>query len=456
MWAKAMDVTARPGAKTDERPSRPLPRVTTGGSARTVAAAREVLSSGHGFSLRRALPFMGPAFIAAVAYIDPGNFATNISAGSRYGYLLLWVILASNLMAVLLQTLSAKLGIATGRNLPQICRERLPRPASVGLWVVAEVGAMATDLAEFLGAAVGFNLLFHIPLFVAGLLTGVTTFAILALQRHGFRPLEAVIASLVGVIALSYLAEIVLARPHAGAIAAHTFVPQLDGRGSVLLAVGILGATVMPHVVYLHSALTQNRVRPRSRAEARAIYRFERLDIWIAMGLAGLVNGAMMIMAAAVFFSSGHTGVASLENAFETLTPLLGGASSTIFAIALLASGLSSSAVGTLAGQVIMDGFLGWRIPAWLRRLITMIPALVVIAIGLDPTSTLVLSQVVLSLVLPFAVVPLLYFTGRRDIMRDLVNRRATRVLGWAVAAAIITLNLVLLMQTFQGTPPTR
>jgi manganese transport protein len=451
MWMKAMDVTARPGAKTDERPSGPLPRVATGGSARTVAAAREVLSSGHGFSLRRALPFMGPAFIAAVAYIDPGNFATNISAGSRFGYLLLWVILASNLMAVLLQTLSAKLGIATGRNLPQICRERLPRPASVGLWVVAEVGAMATDLAEFLGAAVGFNLLFHIPLFAAGLLTGVTTFAILALQRHGFRPLEAVITSLVGVIALSYLAELVLARPHAGEVAFHTFVPQLDGRDSVLLAVGILGATVMPHVVYLHSALTQNRVRPRNRAEARAIYRFERLDIWIAMGLAGLVNGAMMLMAAAVFFSNGHTGVATLENAFETLTPLLGGASSTIFAIALLASGLSSSAVGTLAGQVIMDGFLGWRIPAWVRRLVTMIPALVVIAVGLDPTSTLVLSQVVLSLVLPFAVVPLLYFTGRRDIMRDLVNRRVTRILGWVIAAAIITLNLVLLAQTFQG-----
>src|SRR5689334_18133806 len=324
MWIKAMDVTARPGAKTDERPSGPLPRIATGGSARTVAAAREVLTSGRGFSLRRALPFMGPAFIAAVAYIDPGNFATNISAGSRFGYLLLWVILASNLMAVLLQTLSAKLGIATGRNLPQICRERLPRPVSMGLWVIAEIGAMATDLAEFLGAAIGFNLLFHIPLLAAGLLTGVTTFAILALQRLGFRPLEAIIASLLAVIAVCYVVETFLARPNAGQIAYHAFVPQFAGTSSILLAVGILGATVMPHVVYLHSALTQNRIQPRHERDAKRILRFERIDIIIALGLAGLVNGAMLIMAASVFFGSGHNEIGSLETAFHTLRPLLG------------------------------------------------------------------------------------------------------------------------------------
>jgi manganese transport protein len=403
------------------------------------------------FSLRRALPFLGPAFIAAVAYIDPGNFATNISAGAQYGYLLLWVILASNLMAVLIQTLSAKLGIATGRNLPQLCREYLPRRVSVGLWIVAEIGAMATDLAEFLGAAVGLNLLFHMPLLLAGLITGAATFGILALQRFGFRPLEIIIAILVSVIAVSYLLETLLARPDWGQVAFHAVTPQIAGASSLLLAVGILGATVMPHVIYLHSALTSDRVPQRSRADAHGVFKFERLDIWIAMGLAGLVNGAMLFMAAAVFYGSGHTQIGSLETAYQTLTPLLGNASSTIFGIALLTSGLSSSAVGTLAGQVIMDGFLGWKIPVWLRRLITMIPALVVIAIGLDPTYTLVLSQVALSFVLPFAIIPLMYFTSRRDVMDDMVNRRWTTILGWLVTTLIIALNLFLLYQTFAG-----
>ena len=431
----------------------PIRKVGSAGASsdRTLAAARAALTGGRRVSLRAALPFVGPAFIASVAYIDPGNFATNVQAGSRFGYLLLWVILASNLMAVLLQTLSAKLGIATGRNLPELCRIYLPRRASVGLWVVAEIGAMATDLAEFLGAAVGFNLLLHVPLFIAGLITGATTFAILGFQRYGFRPLEAVITALVGVIAGSYLVEIILARPQAGPVVFHTFTPLLHGSSSVLLAVGILGATVMPHVIYLHSALTQNRVRPRNGREARRIYTFERVDVWIALGIAGLVNGAMLIMAAAAFNSSGHTQVATLETAFRTLTPLLGHAASTLFAIALIASGLSSSAVGTMAGQVIMDGFIGWSIPLWLRRLVTMAPALVVIGIGLDPTSTLVISQVVLSFVLPFAIVPLLYFTGRRDLMRGLVNRRSTRILGWAVAGIIVALNVVLLTTTFVG-----
>jgi manganese transport protein len=420
-------------------------------NARTIAAARESLAT-KGFALRRILPFLGPAFIAAVAYIDPGNFATNIQAGSQFGYLLLWVILASNLMAVLLQTLSAKLGIASGRNLPQLCREHFPRPLSLFLWVIAEIGAMATDLAEFLGAAVGFNLLLHVPLFIAGLLTGVATFAILALQRYGFRPLEALITTLVGVIAVSYLFELILAKPAAGPIVFHSVVPLLNGQGSALLAVGILGATVMPHVIYLHSALTQHRIAAKNASEAKRILHFERIDIWIAMGLAGLVNGAMLITAASAFFASGHTNVATLENAYQTLSPLLGSAASLFFGIALLASGLSSSAVGTMAGQVIMDGFLGWHIPVWLRRSITMLPALIVIALRVDPTMTLVLSQVVLSLVLPFAIVPLLYFTSRRDVMRDLVNRGWVRALGWGVAGAIVVLNVVLLYTTFGGT----
>ena len=446
-----MDVTARDARRLDPHESGPLDAIVERGSGRTVAAARAALASRRGFSLRRAMPFVGPAFIASVAYIDPGNFATNIQAGSRFGYLLLWVVLAANLMAILLQTLSAKLGIATGHSLPELCRTYLPRRLSIGLWVVAEVGAMATDLAEFLGAAVGFNLLLHVPLFLAGLLTGVATFAILMLQRFGFRPLEAVITALVGVIAVSYLAEIFLARPNVGQVAVHTFVPLLNGPESVLLAVGMLGATVMPHVIYLHSALTQNRVKPRSQDEARRIFRFEQLDIWAALGIAGLVNGAMVLMAASVFFSTGHTAVATLETAFQTLTPLVGGGASALFGLALLASGLSSSAVGTYAGQVIMEGFLGWRIPVWLRRAITMLPALVVIAIGVDPTMTLVISQVVLSFVLPFAIVPLLYFTSRRDIMRGLVNRRVTKVLGWGVAAGIVVLNIVLLYTTFGG-----
>jgi len=417
---------------------------------RTEAAARIALSSKR-LTVRQVLPFVGPAFIASVAYIDPGNFATNIQAGSQFGYLLLWVIVASNLMAVLLQMLSAKLGIATGHSLPELCRIHLPKRVSFGLWVAAEIGAMATDLAEFLGASVGFNLLFHIPLLLAGLLTGAATFAILMLQRFGFRPLEAVITALVGVIALSYIVELVLARPDAGQVAFHAVVPLFSGRESVLLAVGMLGATVMPHVIFLHSALTQGRIRARDEREKHRLFRFEQVDVWIAMGVAGLVNMAMLIMAAGVFFGSGHTGVGTLENAFQTLTPLLGSLSSDIFAIALLASGLSSSAVGTYAGQVIMDGFLGWHIRPWIRRLITMLPALIVIAIGVDPTRTLVLSQVALSFVLPFAIVPLLYFTGKRTIMGGLVNRRMTGILGWLVAVVIVALNLLLLWMTFTG-----
>ncbi len=417
------------------------------GDRRTVAAARVALA-GKGRAIGRVLPFLGPAFIACVAYIDPGNFATNIQGGSAFGYQLLWVILLSNLMAVLLQTLSAKLGIATGLNLPEVCCKHLPRRVNLLLWVVAEVAAMATDLAEFIGAALGFYLLLHIPLIWAGLLTGVVTFLLLGMRRYGFRPLEATIILLVAVIAGSYLIEIFLARPDAGQVAFHSVVPMLND-GSILLAVGILGATVMPHVIYLHSALTQRRIVPGNPQEARRIFRFEQVDIWIAMGLAGLVNGAMLVMAASVFFGHGLTQIATLQDAYQTLTPLLGPAASIFFGLALLASGLSSSTVGTMAGQVIMQGFTGWRIPNWLRRLITMLPALIVLGIGLDPTTTLVISQVALSFALPFAIVPLLFFTRRRDIMGTLVNHRLTTALGAVVALVIISLNVLLLVQVF-------
>jgi manganese transport protein len=399
----------------------------------------------------RVLPFLGPAFVACVAYIDPGNFATNIAGGSKFGFTLVWVILVSNLMAMLIQTLSAKLGIATGRNLPEVCRERFSRRTSFSLWVQAEVIAMATDLAEFLGAAIGFHLLFGIALFPAALLTGVVTFAILGLQRFGLRTFEAVIAAFVGVIGVSYVAELFYANPPLGTVGLHAVKPEFAGSESVLLAVGILGATVMPHVIYLHSALTQNRVVPQNDAEARRLYRYTKVDVVVAMTIAGVINMAMLVMAASVFHQGGLLDVASLETAHRTLQPILGSASATLFALALLASGLSSSTVGTLSGQVVMQGFIRRRIPIFLRRLVTMLPALLVAAIGLNPSRTLVISQVVLSFGIPFALVPLVYFTSRRDLMGSLVNRRATTAIATLVAALISALNLFLLGQTFLG-----
>jgi manganese transport protein len=396
----------------------------------------------------RLLPFLGPAFVACVAYVDPGNFATNIAGGSKFGYTLVWVIVAANLMAMLIQTLSAKLGIATGRNLPEVCRERFPRRVSFGLWIQAEAIAMATDLAEFLGAALGFHLLFGIPLFPAALITGATTFAILYLQRYGYRPIESVIFAFVGAIAACYIAELYFAHPPLGTVAKHAVLPAFQGTESVLLAVGILGATVMPHVIYLHSALMQDRIVPQNDAEARRLYRFTKIDVVIAMSLAGLINMAMLVVAASVFFKSGLHNVESLETAHKTLEPLLGNASSTLFALALIASGLSSSAVGTMAGQVVMQGFIRRRISLTVRRAVTMIPALIVIAIGLDPSRTLVLSQVVLSFGIPFALIPLVIFTSRRDIMGPLVNHPATTAVAVVVAALITGLNVFLLAQT--------
>jgi manganese transport protein len=415
-------------------------------NASELAAAGQSVLRGD----RRSIwPFLGPAFIACVAYIDPGNFATNIAGGSKFGFTLVWVIVASNLMAMLIQTLSAKLGLATGRNLPEICRERFSRRVSLGLWVQAEVIAMATDLAEFLGAALGIHLLLGIPLFPAAVITGVITFLILGLQRYGFRPFEAVITAFVFVIGICYLAELWLAHPPLGTVAHHAVVPQFAGSESVLLAVGIIGATVMPHVIYLHSALTQNRVVPRNEDEAKTLYRYTRVDVLLAMSIAGLINISMLVVAATVFFGSGLTDIASLETAHRTLEPLLGGASSVLFALALTASGLSSSTVGTLSGQVVMQGFLRRRIPLFVRRFVTMLPAFIVIGLGLDPSRTLVISQVVLSFGIPFALVPLVLFTSRRDVMGGLVNARTTVVAATAIAALITALNVFLLAQTF-------
>src|SRR3954451_329337 len=394
-------------------------------------------------------PFLGPAFIACVAYMDPGNFATNIAGGSKFGFTLVWVIVASNLMAMLIQTLSAKLGIATGRNLPEVCRQRFSRRTSIGLWIQAEFIAMATDLAEFLGAALGIQLLLGIPLFPAAVITGVITLLILGLQRYGFRPLEAVITAFVFIIGICYLGELYFAHPPLGTVAKHAVVPEFAGNESVLLAVGIIGATVMPHVIYLHSALTQQRIVPRNDEEAKALYRYARIDVLIAMVIAGLINVSMLVVAATVFYGSGLLNVDSLEGAHRTLEPILGGASSVLFALALTASGLSSSTVGTLSGQVVMQGFVRRRIPLMVRRLVTMIPAFVVIGIGADPSRTLVLSQVVLSFGIPFALIPLVVFTSKREIMGALVNRRLTIAAAAVVAALISGLNVFLLAQTF-------
>ncbi|HEY9088951.1 MAG TPA: Nramp family divalent metal transporter [Anaerolineaceae bacterium] len=419
---------------------------------RLVQSAQEILArKGRKRKLGDLLPFLGPAFIASVAYVDPGNFATNIQGGATLGYELIWVVISANLMAMLIQSLSAKLGIASGANLAEHCRRNFPRPVVWLMWGLMELVAMATDLAEFLGAALGFNLLFGIPLWVAGLLTGLATFIILGLERYGFRPLEAVITGFVGVIAVAYVIETFLAQPEWAEVGRALIIPRFSSGESVVLATGILGATVMPHAIFLHSALTQNRIVVREPNMMRKLYRFELLDVFIAMGAASLINGAMLIMAATTFFKQGLTDIASIEAAHLTLEPLLGQAASVVFAISLLASGLSSASVGTMAGQVIMQGFLHREIPIWLRRLVTMLPALLIIFSGLDPTRTLVISQVVLSFGLPFAIIPLVMFTSNRAIMGVLVNKRVTTILAVLVAGLIIALNVVLLVSVFSG-----
>ncbi len=420
------------------------------GEAAVAAAARRSLE-GHTRGIGRVWPFLGPAFVAAVAYIDPGNFATNVAGGAKFGYLLLWVVLAANLIAMLVQTQSAKLGIATGKNLAELCRETFSRRTSIGLWAQAELVAMATDIAEVVGAALGLNLLFGIPLFPAGVLAGAGAFAILALQQMGFRRLEAGITALVGVVVLSFVFELFDSSPDGGEIARHLFVPGFAGTESILLATGIIGATVMPHVVYLHSALTQKRIVGRNEDEKRRILGFEKVDVVIALSLAGLVNLSMMIVAAALFHTSGLTGVDSIDGAYDALRSLVSVNAATIFGIALVASGFASSSVGTMAGQVVMQGFIQRRIPIFVRRAVTLAPALLVLGIGLDPTEALVGSQVVLSFGIPFALVPLLMVARRRDIMGALVNPRWLTALAGTIAALIIALNVFLLQQVFFG-----
>jgi manganese transport protein len=420
------------------------------GEAAVARAARESLE-GRARGVGRVWPFLGPAFIAAVAYVDPGNFATNIAGGAKYGYLLLWVVLAANLIAMLVQTQSAKLGIATGKNLPELCRENFSRPTSYGLWVQAEIVAMSTDVAEVVGAALGLYLLFGIPLFPAALIAGAGAFTILALQQMGFRRLEAAISGLVGVIVLAFGFEIFASHPDGGEVAKHLVLPGFGGTESILLATGIIGATVMPHVVYLHSALTQRRIVGRNDGERRKILKFERIDVVIAMALAGLVNISMMVMAAALFHEGGLTGVDSIEGAFDGLQTTVSGNAATIFGVALLASGFASSSVGTMSGQVVMQGFIRRRIPIFLRRAITLAPALVVLGIGLNPTDALVISQVVLSFGIPFALIPLLLIARKRDVMGSLANPRWLTATASVLGGLIIALNVFLLQQVFFG-----
>jgi manganese transport protein len=413
------------------------------------AVAPAETSGGLWERVRRVLPFLGPAFVASVAYMDPGNFATNVQAGADYGYMLLWVLLASNLMAILIQSLSAKLGIASGMTLPQAIRANTGRKANIGLWISAEAAAMATDLAEFLGAAVGMHILFGLDLFVSALLTAVASFAILAIERRGHTRLEAVIFAFVAVIGACFFVEIFVADPDPGGIVRGMFVPQITS-SAVYVAVGMVGATVMPHVVYLHSGLVQHRAGILGHDRKREHFRRELVDIALAMNGAWLINSSMVIMAAAVFYAGGVP-IDGLEDAQATLDPLLGNMAAYAFGIALLASGLSSSAVGTMAGQMIVDGFMQWRVSVFLRRFVTMIPALIVIGLGVNTLDTLVASQVVLSLVLPFAVIPLVWLTSRRDVMGDLVNGPVIRGLAILVAVLVLAMNAVLLYVTATG-----
>ncbi|MBG9913290.1 manganese transport protein MntH [Bacillus xiamenensis] len=412
----------------------------------SVAAERALEGKVKGF--RRLLPFLGPAFIAAIAYIDPGNFATNIAAGSKYGYLLLWVILISNLMALLIQSLSAKLGIATGKNLPEIAREEFPKLVSIGLWIQGELVIIATDLAEFIGAALGLYLLFRIPLLEASIIAAIGSFAILELQRRGYRALEAGITGMLFIVVIAFAVQTFVAKPDIASVAGGLLMPRFDGADSVLLAAGILGATVMPHAIYLHSALTQRRVVGRTEKEKKQIFRFEFLDILIAMLVAGAINASMLIVAAALFYKNGLF-VEDLDVAFQHFGTLAGPVSAILFGVGLLVAGLSSSSVGTLSGDIIMQGFIQYRIPLYVRRLITIIPPIAIIASGVNPTSALVMSQVVLSFGIAFALIPLILFTSKKRIMGDLTNARWVTGISWVIAALVVALNLFLIVDTF-------
>lgn len=414
-------------------------------SERTGVAMRAALAGGRvRFS---GLLFAGPAVIASIAYMDPGNFATNIQAGARYGYALLWVVAGANLVAMLFQALSAKLGLVTGRNLAEHCRDGLPRPLVIAMWIVSEIAAMATDLAEFLGGAIGLAILLHLPLLVGMAVTAIVTYAILLVEKRGFRPMELIIGALVATIGLCYLVEVLVAPVNWGDVASGTVAPRIPDAGALLIAVGIIGATVMPHAIYLHSGLTQARLPAPTLPEKRALLRFSNREVVIALLVAGLVNMAMVIMASAAFHA-GHPDVADIETAFHTLTPLLGAAAAAVFLVSLIASGISSSVVGTMAGQMIMQGFVGFSIPVWVRRLVTMVPAFAVVAAGVDATRALVLSQVVLSLALPVPMVALVYFTRSRSVMGEFVNGRPTDVLAIVGTVLVLALNALLLLQT--------
>ena len=423
-----------------------------GMSERTTLAIGEALAgrgAGSAFArLRSALLFAGPAVVASIAYVDPGNFATNLQAGAQYGYSLLWVVLAANLVAMLFQALSAKLGIVTNRNLAEISREYFPAPVVYAMWGVSEIAAMATDLAEFLGGALGLSLLLHVPLLVGMAMTGIVTYAILAAERRGFRPLELIIGALIGTVALSYVIELMLVDVNWGEAARGAFVPQLQGPGALSIAAGILGATVMPHAIYLHSGLTQHRAPASHDSARRKLLRFSNREVIAALSVAGLVNMAMVIMASGAFHA-GHADIAEIETAYRSLTPLLGAGAAVVFLVSLLASGISSSVVGTMAGQMVMQGFVGFHIPVGLRRLLTMAPAFIVAALGVRATDALLYSQVALSFALPVPMIALVIVTSRRDIMGKFVNSRTTTAAAIAATVVILALNVVLLLHTF-------
>jgi manganese transport protein len=414
-------------------------------SAAIPSALEQLLAKGR---LRATLAMLGPAFVAAIAYVDPGNFATNVQGGAQYGFLLLWVVLAANLVAMLIQYLSAKLGVVTSHNLPEMVREHFPRGVTWGMWLQAEVVAMSTDIAEFLGAAIGLNLLFGVPLLPAGLITGLIAFAILGLQTRGYRRFELAIAALLGIIFGGFLYETLRIGPSAHD-SLRGLLPGLSGTSSLYLAVGIIGATVMPHVIYLHSALTGGRPPCRDDRERSRVLRFQRVDVMLALGLAGLVNMAMLAVAAQIFHTPELSGISTLEQAHASLGHLVGGSAALAFAVALLASGVSSASVGTYAGQIVMAGFINVRIPLLVRRAITMLPAIAILALGLSPSSALVLSQVVLSFGIPLALVPLVMLTCRREVMGVHVNHRVTTIVAWSCAIVISGLNAFLLYQQF-------
>ncbi len=415
-------------------------------TARTRFAIGEALS-GRRRGWKAALPLAGPAFVASVAYMDPGNFATNIQAGASFGYSLLWVVLAANLIAMLFQAMSAKIGIVTGQTLPELCRAHFPQPIVWAMWIVSEIAAMATDLAEFLGGAIGLSLLLGMPLMAGMVVTALITYGILVFEKAGFRPLELVITALVGTIGLCYLIELFIAKPDWSQAAFHLVTPQLPNAAAAMLAVGIVGATVMPHAIYLHSGLTRGRAVIRSEKERRVLLRFSNREVVVALGFAGCVNIAMVLMAASAF-NAGHSEVAEIQTAYHTLAPLLGVGAASVFLVALMASGISSSAVGTMAGQMIMQGFVGFHIPLWIRRAVTMLPSFAVVAMGYDATTSLVISQVVLSVILPVPMIALLLLSRRKTVMGDYTVSDRVFALALVATSVVLGLNAVLIAQT--------